>query len=139
MDLDVKSMIRVQKEIYWASPQEPQFLWENSPFLRQNPFSACLTQASLTTRSKFPSFLLVPFSCQMAKKLPLAHLPTPFKPQHFEQWYTDGTYRLPNMNMQAGQIIHDRMDPSSAISSKGQLGGSMEYPLPPPRGSYDMV
>lgn len=57
MDLEVKSMVRVQKEIYWASPQEPRFLGENPPFPRQAPFlSASLPQASLTTRSKFPSF-----------------------------------------------------------------------------------
>lgn len=70
MDLEVKSVVRVQKEIYWASPQEPQFLCENSPFPRQAPFlSASLTQASLTTRSKIP-FLLVPFKAVKWQKSP---------------------------------------------------------------------
>lgn len=124
MDLEIKSMVRVQKETYWASPQEPRFLCESPPFPRQAPFLS----ASLPLCPRHPSQPdpnSPPFGsiqgCQMAKKFPLGHLPTPFKPQHFVQCYTDRTHRLPTMNMQAAQIIHDRMDHSSAISSKGQV------------------
>lgn len=115
MDLEVKSMVRVQKEIYWASPQEPRFLGENPPFPRQAPF---LSAPGIPHNQIQIPLLLVPFKAvKWQKSFPLVISPPPLSLSILYS-YTDRTHRLPTMNVQAAQIIHDSMDHSSAIAQR---------------------
>lgn len=81
---------------------------------------------------------------QMAKKFPLGRVRTPLTPlipgtSHCVQQCTGGLQGPPNTNMQAAQISHERMKPSSAKCPNGPGIGFRNSRRLPPQGVYEMV